>query len=364
VNGFVLGNANSPSQFFSSTMDYCNFSNNPVGLLWDMQNSIMNHCTFLNDSIGLLGDGYQSSFATYHNTTKNSIFNFNQTGMHYPAHMLIDSCSIMHNQNGVISNLNRIKNCIVDSNTVLGVSMYNDSLVNCDVKYNGTGIQTASYSEIIGNRIEHNTGTNISSGSGITTITSNTIRYGNIGIDNYAAGTFTITQNLIENNTIGINLISPNTTLSCNRICNNSSYDLKYYASTNLNGTHNYWCTPDSASTETVIYDGYDNISYGLVSILPFDTLCFTGPTSVTEIMQGNLISIYPNPSAGIFTVKTDNENIDRIEIFNMLGEKVFDAEIINSQGEIDLSDQANGIYFIRMKTKTKTFTQKIIVSH
>jgi PKD repeat protein len=46
-----------------------------------------------------------------------------------------------------------------------------------------------------------------------------------------------------------------------------------YYA-TSLAGsvTQNYWCTTDSAIISSHIYDGYDNVSLGLLTFIPIDT--------------------------------------------------------------------------------------------
>ncbi|HET6992249.1 MAG TPA: T9SS type A sorting domain-containing protein, partial [Bacteroidia bacterium] len=86
-------------------------------------------------------------------------------------------------------------------------------------------------------------------------------------------------------------------------------------------------------------------------------------PTGVgiEEMNNSNDISIFPNPSNGIFNLNTKITK-GEISIRNILGENIFQSQIINLNSEIDLSDQPNGIYFITVKSETKSFTQKVII--
>jgi hypothetical protein len=64
-------------------------------------------------------------------------------------------------------------------------------------------------------------------------------------------------------------------------------------------------------------------------------------------------LTVYPNPSNGVFTVSISNEELvmkNNVEVYNVLGEKVYSQFTINnSQFTIDLSSQYNGIYFYRL---------------
>jgi len=56
---------------------------------------------------------------------------------------------------------------------------------------------------------------------------------------------------------------------------------------------------------------------------------------------------IYPNPSSGIFYYK-DGRNIHSVEVYNLLGEKVF---IQGSVNHINLQNQPKGIYLVRVNS-------------
>ncbi len=82
--------------------------------------------------------------------------------------------------------------------------------------------------------------------------------------------------------------------------------------------------------------------------------------TSISQTFVDDMINIYPNPSNGQFTLK--GNNITSIEVYNVRGEKVFQSTIHNPQSEIDLSTQANGIYFMKIYDGLIVHTKKIVI--
>ena len=85
-------------------------------------------------------------------------------------------------------------------------------------------------------------------------------------------------------------------------------------------------------------------------------------------IVENNLqanISIYPNPSSGKFQFVINGlpfiEN-HTVEIYDMLGEKIYAATINSDKTEIDLNNPANGIYFVNISNGINTYSGKIII--
>jgi hypothetical protein len=98
------------------------------------------------------------------------------------------------------------------------------------------------------------------------------------------------------------------------------------------------------------------------VSITPVATTLCTG-TDIEEVNAENFISVYPDPSSGLFNLEVTgiDDLTGRLEIYNAIGEKVFQSYIDNNKTEIDLSLQQSGIYLIKIFDKNMICTQRII---
>ena len=88
----------------------------------------------------------------------------------------------------------------------------------------------------------------------------------------------------------------------------------------------------------------------------------------VTGIKNNQLqdkISIFPNPSEGLFNISLEEENsLNSIEVVNVLGEKVFEASnLVGSKAVVNLQNTINGIYFITIGTKRGNFSKRIVIS-
>ncbi|MBL0328443.1 MAG: T9SS type A sorting domain-containing protein [Bacteroidetes bacterium] len=80
------------------------------------------------------------------------------------------------------------------------------------------------------------------------------------------------------------------------------------------------------------------------------DTIFINSTIGVSEISNEAQISIYPNPTAGSFNIFTSEQIKDgSIEIYNVVGELILSQKIINQQNTIDLTDQATGLYFVKV---------------
>ncbi|MEO8149418.1 MAG: T9SS type A sorting domain-containing protein [Bacteroidia bacterium] len=83
--------------------------------------------------------------------------------------------------------------------------------------------------------------------------------------------------------------------------------------------------------------------------------------TAVNEISNNATISIYPNPTGGLFVIKGLARQ-SQIEIYNVMGEKIYSTTIFKTKSEIDISPQPAGIYFLKIVNQNgSTVVKKII---
>ena len=86
---------------------------------------------------------------------------------------------------------------------------------------------------------------------------------------------------------------------------------------------------------------------------------------AVHELSNEESISVYPNPANGRFSVSTQTlkQVQGDIVIYNVLGEKIFQSTIFNSQSTVDISSQPNGVYFLQLKTEEGLLVKKITLN-
>lgn len=74
--------------------------------------------------------------------------------------------------------------------------------------------------------------------------------------------------------------------------------------------------------------------------------------------------TIYPNPSNGFFSITLQNFTSKiQLEIYNILGERVYSAQINADKSEIDLGNKPKGIYFYHLQNDKKILGRgKVII--
>lgn len=73
-------------------------------------------------------------------------------------------------------------------------------------------------------------------------------------------------------------------------------------------------------------------------------------------------ISLFPNPTSGLLNVNTKEANTS-LEVYNMIGEKIYSNNLVKGNNTIDLSGFSNGSYFVKIFNNNQTTTKKIILS-
>lgn len=83
------------------------------------------------------------------------------------------------------------------------------------------------------------------------------------------------------------------------------------------------------------------------------------GPLDVEEVAE-NVVAIYPNPTNGIINIKA--ENISSISVFNLVGQKIYDAKVNTDQVSLDMSAFGQGLYLVRINANGVETTKRVAV--
>ncbi len=92
------------------------------------------------------------------------------------------------------------------------------------------------------------------------------------------------------------------------------------------------------------------------------DNINLSNPLSIKENSGSVNIEVFPNPSNGEITIKA-GERIKEIQVVNVIGSQILNLKPQNENTlALDLSAQAEGAYFIKIKTDSGFSTKKIII--
>lgn len=191
-------------------------------------------------------------------------------------------------------------------------------------------------------------------------------------IDVNAAGNYVVmvvdTNGCMTSDSIDVTESSPSTSITgqVDTLCNYNSVTLNAGA-----GFTTYtWSTGGSAVSETI--DG-SSLSLGSndVSVIVTDSYgCSAGDTITLFVdeclgiseLSGLSVAIYPNPSEGVFNFEIDgfNESVQLV-VTDVAGNVIMNNILNSGLGSIDLSNAANGIYFVTLQLGNDKSTIRVI---
>lgn len=80
------------------------------------------------------------------------------------------------------------------------------------------------------------------------------------------------------------------------------------------------------------------------------------------EMVSDNAISVYPNPSNGVFTVEMNMDGKVTIEVYDVFGKKIKSVDQTAAKYILDLTDLPKGIYMLNVISNGKRTSKKIIL--
>ena len=85
--------------------------------------------------------------------------------------------------------------------------------------------------------------------------------------------------------------------------------------------------------------------------------------TGIEDEESSSSISLFPNPTKSNITIRWDEQqDIERIQLFNTVGKKINELTANGNSVEINLSELPNSIYFVRLVSKDGVFTTHKVI--
>lgn len=101
---------------------------------------------------------------------------------------------------------------------------------------------------------------------------------------------------------------------------------------------------------------------YKLWSTQKFNSNNWPLPIDNNEADETNIF-IYPNPAQNSITINTSTQNAS-IQIFNQVGQQVYQSNWSGNTKTVDISSFKNGLYIVRTLQKDKSLSTKLIIQH
>ncbi len=312
----------------------CKFNNNTYTLAINT-NVVVNNCEFINNAVT------HSLIYVYGSVTANNcLYKNNFASMStVVGGVKVKGCTFENNTNCFIQISGKFTNCIFKNNLTVfqengTLEIDSSQFLNNETGINAFGVGSIRNSTFTGNKFA-------------LSVSSNSI----------------IENNNISNNEIGLGLTGVFTTgmvlplIKNNKICYNTFYNLENKSDYNLSLDSNCFCLNDSVSIDAKIYDGYDDITRGLINFAIYDTSCTNIKQRVIKINLGTntglstivkRINVSPNPFIDHIYLNVDENVVTAWRVYDIAGKKVFESTSETSKVELDLSHLEKGAYILK----------------
>ncbi|MBM3434019.1 MAG: T9SS type A sorting domain-containing protein [Bacteroidetes bacterium] len=323
---------------------------------------------------------------------KHMRFEHNYFGLMYPSPMDVDSSVFYNNDYGLFISAfsqvdtNFITNCRFAQNNVGANGYYSATeFLACDFDSNNYGYFSANpfILSYIGfddcsfnanyRAMESPGGAWIRSssftnnGRGINQANSCIIENCSFTGNEWAADVYNdtyFTDNVVESNENGLTVARTTAwgtlggvpVVEDNRLCDNNLYNVLNGSDFNLELEKNCFCLSDSAAIDAKIYDGYDDITRGLLNFAVYDTSCTTQLYRVMKVnilggdeAAGLALAAYPNPVADVLVIEGLSAG-DRVQVRSAVGQLMAETEADRSELRLDASAWPRGLYLIHVE--------------
>lgn len=147
-----------------------------------------------------------------------------------------------------------------------------------------------------------------------------------------------------------------------------------------VTGSHSYsWSTGDNTQQITVDTNSLGGNGTYNISVVVTDTISgcqsidtivvnYSVCTGINAQVNNVDVNVYPNPNNGLFTLNVNSSDVNQlaIRVVNIQGQEVYAKNNFNNintiNEQIDLTENADGIYFVIVTTDKGIVTHKMII--
>ena len=184
----------------------------------------------------------------------------------------------------------------------------------------------------------------------------------NVGVrTSFDSVNHTFINNVVKDNVIGVEMLrffNGSVDFTGNTICNNSSSNLNMLHSNNADLSDNCWCSSDSTAIRSMITDGYQDTSYGLVTFSPTSPDCGSSspvPTVLdaslgeSEILDANVeVKLFPVPFENSLKIVLEEDTEVAIILLDINGSVMLKQKFSGSVN-IETHKLTRGFYFYQI---------------
>ena len=92
---------------------------------------------------------------------------------------------------------------------------------------------------------------------------------------------------------------------------------------------------------------------------------CINSTVGVEDQSIESLMKIYPNPSSGIFNIDLNGKLVEnvKVKVYDAMGKAIYESQSSNtSMIEIDLSNNASGVYMLNMEIDGVIYSRRLVI--
>ncbi|TND08793.1 MAG: glycosyl hydrolase [Bacteroidetes bacterium] len=141
-----------------------------------------------------------------------------------------------------------------------------------------------------------------------------------------------------------------------------SSGDVKFRAGNYVDLLPDFLVTANASTKFLAYIHNCDGPGHTLRKPQKEDMQLLDNPATAETRIDREMLGIYPNPNDGHFFLRKESEGKMKIEIYSSMGQLVYmKADMNESQLELDLSAQPDGVYLVRVISGDRMQTKRII---